>query len=50
MELNSEANIILLAGIFLLSLIILLIKRRIEYNSPTFQNTLSIYSNDKVFF
>ena len=49
-ELNSEANIILLAGIFLLSLIILLIKRRIEYNSPTFQNTLSIYSNDKVFF
>ena len=49
-ELNFEVNIILLAGIFLLSLIILLIKRKVEYNSLTFQKTLSIYSNEKVFF
>lgn len=46
---NTELNIALISGVILLSMFILMIKRRAEYNEKTFKNSLNLYDNQKIY-
>ena len=46
---NAQLNIPLISGVILLSIFILMIKRRAEYNEKTFKNSLNLYDNQKIY-